>query len=331
MFTKIKLIAKCLIFIALSLIFIACVGKGNQFGGNPQAAQTSSPEGRAYTADSASNTISVIDIALQKRIDVIKTGAQPHHLAIRPKSNELWVTLYGADYVQIFDITDHSYIGKVDVGASSDDISFSEDEQIAYISLGTSNRVAIVDCSSRKLTKTILVGKAPHGIKVNPEGKEVYVTSTEENRVIVLSSISKKVAKHIRVGTNPYEVLFTRDDTAIVTNLLDNTLSIIRQGKVEALVRVGQQPSMMALSQDGKLLLVANAGSSDVSFIDTGSWKEIRRIPTGLRSHGVAIIHNKALVTNMGDGSVSIIDLLSYRVIGRVQVGEQPNGIAVKQ
>ncbi len=329
MFKRIKLRATCLIFIVSTLIFIGCIEKGNQFGGNPQAAQAYSPEGRAYTADSTSNTISVIDIALQKRIDVIKTGSQPHHLAIRPKSRELWVTLYGADYVQIFDLTNHSYIGKVDVGASSDDISFSSDGQIAYISLGTSNRVAIVDCSSRKLLKTILVGKAPHGIKVNSDGKEAYVTSTEENKVIVLSLISKKVSKYIRVGTNPYEVLFTSDDTAVVTNLLDNTLSIIRQGKAEALVKVGQQPSMMALSQGGKLLLVANIGSSDVSFIDTNSWKEIKRVPTGLRSHGIATIDNKALVTNMGDGSVSIIDIPSSKIIGKVQVGEQPNGIAV--
>ena len=47
-------------------------------------------------------------------------------------------------------------------------------------------------------------------------------------------------------------------------------------------IAVGKDPRGLAVTPDGRWLLTANQGSADVSVIDTGTRKEIKRIAVGL-------------------------------------------------
>jgi YVTN family beta-propeller protein len=48
-----------------------------------------------------------------------------------------------------------------------------------------------------------------------------------------------------------------------------------------ATIPVGREPNWIAFSQDGKFAYVSNRKSDNVSVIDVGELKEIKRIPVG--------------------------------------------------
>lgn len=157
-----------LLLVAALLIVGGGLPGGDRFGGSADAAARHSPAGRVYTADETAGTISVVDVAINEKIDTLKTGEGPHHLAVSPDGDELWVTLYGENHLHVFTTSDHSLLASIDLGGPSDDLSFSPDGTRCYVTLGKANSLAVVDVASRKLLSKIPVGQVPHGVRTAP-------------------------------------------------------------------------------------------------------------------------------------------------------------------
>lgn len=95
----------------------------------------------------------------------------------------------------------------------------------------------------------------------------------------------------VRVATGPHPTsLLISDGKAYVANADGHTVSVvsIQSRSVRSFdltlgadPYVGQTPSGMALSDDGRQLFVAESGFDDVAIVDTASGKVISRIPTG--------------------------------------------------
>ncbi|TQE76909.1 beta-propeller fold lactonase family protein, partial [Streptococcus suis] len=72
------------------------------------------------------------------------------------------------------------------------------------------------------------------------------------------------------------------DPVAYVTNQGGGvTMLNARTLKPVAEIAVGKDPRGLAVTPDGRWLLTANQGSADVSVVDTGTRKEIKRIAVG--------------------------------------------------
>jgi len=307
----------------------------------PTAAQVSvqtqsTPQGRILTANQASNTVSLIDVATDTAYGTVATGSQPHHVLGTPDGKEFWVTLYGENRLQVFDPVSLKEVASVDVGAPNDDLNFSPDGTRVYVSLGTTDALAVVDVPNRKLLQTVPVGKTPHGVRVTPDGKYVVVTNTVDNTVSVLSLGSEvKVVATIPTGQDPFEVVISPDSkTAYVSNFLGASISIVdlTTNKTTGYIKSGKQPAMMSIvpSADGSSdnLWVANTGAAEVWLIDAASRKLITRIPAGQGSHGTAVTPSgKLYITNTNDNNVTVIDIAGQKVAATIPVGNSPNGL----
>ena len=99
-----------------------------------------------------------------------------------------------------------------------------------------------------------------------------------------------------------------------------------------ATVPVGNVPFNIAVTPDGNHAYVANAGSSNVSVIDTAAnTVEPTVISVGNGPVKVAVTPDgkHAYVTNFGSNNVSVIDMASKTVAATVAVGNTPRGVAV--
>ena len=72
---------------------------------------------------------------------------------------------------------------------------------------------------------------------------------------------------------------------------------------------------MLALTVDGKTLLVVNPDSNSVTLIDISSLATLTEIPVGEEPRAIAISAELAFVTNHGSDTVSIIDLQTQSLI----------------
>jgi len=137
----------------------------------------------------------------------------------------------------------------------------------------------------------------PAGLAVSKDGKRLYVCGSLSNQLHELDTATGKVLRSIPVGMIPYQVVL-RNGTAYVSNragrrpekgdsvetsgqgvdvrvegklfLPRGTVGVVdlKAGKMIKEIAVGKQPGAMALSPNGKYLVVANADSDTLSVID---------------------------------------------------------------
>lgn len=101
--------------------------------------------------------------------------------------------------------------------------------------------------------------------------------------------------------------------------------------KIDQIIAVGAVPNFLAVSPDGKTLLVSNFCSQDVSVVDTATGKETQRIAVGLHPRGIAVTSDstRAFIAVMGTSRVVILDLETMTTIEIATAGPTPRHLVL--
>ena len=149
----------------------------------------------------------------------------------------------------------------------------------------------------------------PAGIAVSPDGKKLYVAGNLSNRLIELDAVTGKVLRTWDVGVAPFDVVLCknkiyvsnwggrRPDPDSLTGPAGDGMkvrvdarSIASEGSVSVIdlnselrtpnseLLTGLHACALALSPDGRWLVVANAGSDTLSVIDTRTDKIVETV-----------------------------------------------------
>ncbi len=120
---------------------------------------------------------------------------------------------------------------------------------------------------------------------------------------------------------------------AYVSNQGNNTVSVINTATstVTATVNVGNTPSGVCISPDGKKVYVSNGGSNTVSVINTATNTVTSTIAVGTSPYGICISPDgsKVYVANEMSSNVSVINTVTNTVSATVSAGSHPNGISI--
>ena len=146
---------------------------------------------------------------------------------------------------------------------------------------------------------------ASGSLAVSRDDKLLFAADADLDTLFVVDARTQTVVSEIAVGRQPEKVLVGPDDTVFVTNRLDRSVSVIRQGDTaeSARIPVGVEPVALAASTDGKTLYVVNATSlTDSDFgtlmaFDTATLSLKWELPVG---------HEPRALTLMGDGKAAI-------------------------
>ncbi len=120
---------------------------------------------------------------------------------------------------------------------------------------------------------------------------------------------------------------------AYVSNEKDNTISVIDLAamKVVKTVPTGQRPRGMALSSDGKRLLVCLGDSNRIDILDTANWRVLGSIDTpdpeyaALRQPG----DNPLYVSNENNALITVWNIDTQKTLVQMATGVEPEGMAV--
>lgn len=209
----------------------------------------------------------------------------------------------------------------------------------------------------------------PSGLTLSPDGRKLYVVLNLSNRLGEFDAETGKLLRTWDVGVAPYDVLL-HGTKAFVSNWggrrpatnsitgpagrgtlvrVDPVRHIANEGSVSIIDLSGKQPqkellvglhsSAMALSPNGRYLVVANAASDTLSVIDTGLEKIVETIWTkrnaaelfGAAPNALAFDRSgdRLYVCNGSQNAVAVIDFEpgESRLVGLIPVGWYPGAI----
>ncbi len=192
----------------------------------------------------------------------------------------------------------------------------------------------------------IPVGDRPMGAALSPDGRLLAVSNDGRGRQSL--SLVDAAARSV-VQTIPYNapeslyvgVAWARDGRRLYASAGGNNLVRtyeIRDGRLAegpsiTLAPRGASvyPAGLAVSPDGRTLLVAENLAGRVQAVDLSTGQPVAGAPTGALPYAIAVTPNgeKAYVGNWGDRTLTVLRVAGLAPIGTVAVGLHPGALAL--
>jgi YVTN family beta-propeller protein len=337
---KLKLLLAWSLLIASATIATAVAAAGSDKRSAP-----SGPAGRAYVANEATGSVSVIDTDTNAVIDTICLGSDPA-IAGTPQPD-------GPCNAE----TQHHaalYNGHVDTHG----LWLTPDKRVLLVANRISGTIVAVDTATRKVLGYLPVGREPHLATVRPGKAEAWAAIRGENYVEVIkidrddlfdstklrTDRMESVAK-LRSAFGPSMVSFTSDGTfafvaagkeARVDKFDADTRKIVASRTVVAKFT----PFGLVTPDDQELYLV-HKGAGMLTILHTSDLSPVvEGLPIGARANHVFFLGKLAYITIGGpapsatnadpEGKIVIVDRTTHAIVneltGPAFTGE-PHGI----
>jgi YVTN family beta-propeller protein len=286
-------------------------------GRQPGGVAIDDSTGTVYVANSAGNTVSVINTRTCNAVQHSGCGHTPPTIAVG----------HGPSALAVDQVTGTVYVAD------------SAGNTVSVINAATCNAVQHSGC--RQTPPTIAVGPQPLGIAVNQITDTVYVTSLGNftgNTVSVINGATCNAARQTGCGHKPATITVGPAPFGIAIDQATNTiyvannnggdgpasLSVINGAicdsadstgcgqKPPALPGVGRAPNGIGFDQSTGTVYTANFYDATVSVINVAGQVTSNnppRVAVGRGPEAIAIDpeNNTIYVTNSGDGTVSIL------------------------
>src|ERR1700761_8042498 len=256
-------------FLVIPALLTACAVSG--------LAQTAD---RIYTADQASNMVSVISPAISKLLGSIHLGDDP------PAALSLLYPRHLLGHGPAFSPKQAPF-DQPDIPISSHDRVYTADQ--------FSNTVSVVDPSSNTTLGVIRLGDPSpknfsplykgqvlvHGMGFSPDHRTIAVVSIGSNSVAFIDTATNEV-KHITyVGRAPHEAFFTPDGNEVwVTVRGENYVDVLdgKTFKEKTRIITPAGPGMQIFSPDGKYGYVCSSFNPETDVVSVATHSIVSRV-----------------------------------------------------
>lgn len=253
------------------------------------------PSGRAYVANSLSDSVSVIDTPTNNVIATVPVGSDPFGVAINTAGTRVYVTNIKSNNVSVIDAASNTVVATFSVGSAPYFIAVNRTGTRAYVANALSNSVTVIDAATNTVIATVAVGLNPFGLVINSAGTRVFVANTRSNSISVIDTATETVVATV--------------GTALPA------------------------PSVVAIHPSGDRVYVGHyPGDSGITVIDTttNAVTAVIGAPSPNSTLGIAVHPSGTRVYASGvGGGVHVIDTTTNTLVGRIAVGNRPLGIAV--
>jgi YVTN family beta-propeller protein len=317
------------------------------------AAVSVSPDGRLVVAvNPDSDSITLVDAITLAVVAEIPVGDDPRTLSITPDSKKVLVANHGSATLSKVDLRRTVEVAQYPVGFMPYGVVTDGTHAfVAEFGLGT---LGIIDLATGELLTRLSVDAFPSGLALSRDGQRLLVTHLFTGRLTVIdlqtftvrgtvsTGADTNLSQFIAIAPDGTKAYFPQTRSNVTnTNLLFDTtvfpvVNVVDLAKLQLLVRERitldtadepvNVPFAVALSPNGKILYLANAGSNDVSVIDLSTNKGLAHLTVGANPRGIAITPDgsRIFVNNVLDGTLSVIDAETLTVMDTVFMTDIP-------
>ena len=293
---------------------------------------SSSPsfEGTLFVADTNSKDVAVVDAGSMKLLTRIPLPGKPHGVDIEPGGERIWASNIEGDTVSVIDITSRKVLTSIKTCVGPVNVAFAAGR--AFVACGD-GYMAVIDTTTLTVLKTEAIGFAPHEIIAGPGGR-LWAVNRGSNDLSEIDPVKGTLVSRHPAGPFAYDAVFSPDGKYVfVTSKTWSAVSVLSTDDFQILgsIKVGKDPSLLAMAPDGKRLYVTNKNDGTVSVINALTFQVVASIRVQQEPGGIAVSPDGRLlfVANFGSDTLSVIDTEKVRIIDTVVVGDSPDDIAI--
>jgi YVTN family beta-propeller protein len=201
-----------------------------------------SPDGRFLVICSLRrNQVDIYEARNLTLLARLRMPEKPSHMAFRPDSSVVYVTLQGSGTVAAISLATHQPLWEVPVGREPAGIIWHRGQLIVGI-MG-SDHFAVLNPETREIERQIPVGRGAHTIFAHPDGRSLWATSRVQSRLAEIDPSTLAVRRIIELPGGPDCIAFDPDGRIWVTLRWAGRVARVdgRTGEVET-IRVGRSP-----------------------------------------------------------------------------------------
>lgn len=244
--------------------------------------------GNIITANSYSNSISIVDMKSNKEIKNIYVGAHPNDVKVF--KDKAYVICGESNSLIVIDLAKGKIIVDLIVGRFPHSIEVNDEMSRMYIANMEGNSISVIDCESDRIVDNITGIEYPTKILLSKDKKvlylcESYLGKDRDGYISIISIQDNKVIKKIKINGTPVN-----------------------------------------LYEDNKRLYVTNLVQGYISIVDIDKGREIKRIFVGGMPTGIIKDEEDIYIANNMNGTVIKLNL-KERIIKTITVGKEPNAM----
>jgi DNA-binding beta-propeller fold protein YncE len=160
----------------------------------------------AFTANIASGTVSVIDLAGGRKLRDLPVGGRPEGIALTPDDLTLWVGDLEGSRVQAFDAATYDKLGEVKTGGVPIRVAASPDGKWIVTSNLGSGGLTIIDAVTRQPVRDVVLSGSQEAGQVtilfSPDGSRLYAAETGADVVAEVELATGQVLRRLPAGKN---------------------------------------------------------------------------------------------------------------------------------
>ncbi|MFV1987461.1 MAG: beta-propeller fold lactonase family protein [Gemmatimonadota bacterium] len=284
---------------------------------------TSSPDGRTlYFSNEVDATLDVVPMSTLAVAKQIPLSNRPNNIAITPDGSKLYVAIVAEGLVDVIDTAEGRVVKSIRTLGGVHNVFITPDGKYIAAGMIGARTLTIIDTGTDEAVWSLHFGGRstggypdggvrPLAFDTYPDGstKRIFVQLSNFHGVVVVDFATRSIVDQIQMPTLP----LTRQSNDALQGSPGHGLAVSPDGTqlwstskpndhvyawslpdLEFLggVGVGHHPDWLTMTPDGRFLYAANAGSNDVSVVDTRTFEEIARIDVGQtpkRNHTVVI------------------------------------------
>ncbi len=296
-----------------------------------------STNGRTLVVSNMLNdTISLVDVAQRILITEVVVGEDPRGVSLTPDDGRVLVVNRADGTLSVVEIETQSVIASYPVGVLPYAV-VTTDDQIAYVSLQGEDAIIAIDYTTGAIVDRIATPDAPFGLTLwgddflyvshlwSADFSLIYLPQSTVTRTIStgdITALSPSIAIDRTEGRAylPQSRSYANNpaltfDSAVMPeiNVVDlTTLGVVQDDRVtlDLADRPVNMPFAVAYDPVREWIFAVNAGTNDVSIIETASGIAVGHIPVGSNPrHAILSFDNVFLyVHNALEGSVTVVN-----------------------
>jgi YVTN family beta-propeller protein len=251
---------------------------------------------RLYVSHSSTNSLDIVDAKSATLLGSVPGLKAIKGTALTPDPNIVFTSNSGDGTVSVVDVAARKVTDTIKVGITTDAIDYDRLNDLIVVALSGDRRVALIDRSSKKLLGGVPIPGKPELFAIDQITGKIYLAINDKDEVVAIDPVARAVTEtysgcdiHSPTGM----ILDPDQGRLFVANSIVHSANVVSVidlliGKCLGSIDIDHGPDQAAFNQHLHHMYVANAGSNDISVIDTVSLKPLGIVGSGKQAATIA-------------------------------------------